>query len=1249
MEIKEGQFNNLYKEKSQDKKLEDEKDEDNSLVAKSEIIGDKEEEKLSEDKEIIDIPKEDIKEMKVKKALERTKEMLKNMPFTFTKAMENNIVNKGGDIIYRTTGSVFGFKGAVDWGLYLAKKGLNKAGIKNLPQEDLPQGDVYKYFSEKDIEKSLIGMTDMAIKMKQNIGGKEKEANTEEQEKFQESKKEMAGAYKEFKKRIREASIPAERKKELRLELTNIMKEHKKSEMELHKNQSEKFDQAMRKYTGNKITGFALGKDALNSALSFAGFSVFRGIGYGMFAALDRGKRAMNKFSRNSFKNGEKWEDAEKFSGKKFKHAIKDTFITSTGETCRELMYGRTEKLTKEQKQEAKHKNKEEKKEIKKMKEEGVGFLRRDLHKTIKRAPKHLKRAAAVGIILRGLGIGGIAAQAAIEDGEVWEKPVEEFLSRLKNIDTTSNLIAIKGGLGEVGSMIKENMFGRNFDRIKGIFDGEKWFHRIDNMKNLFSPKEEERAPIIQRFKIDEKQSMQAKGDETGVLQPKAKDTTVRNSKVDAEIAKDKTEGTDITEAAIVEAEKIYKFTDKIGNGIELKFGDKVSLDNFGRAHTFKGIDKDGNIILDDKHFDPKDFVIVKIIDKNIVADSDSGNIEAAEIIDTYEEAGNYVAGLNEEYNICETGKKIEDFTQDEMLKLLIASKTEGKEKQWGEIKNFLEARMDEIESAKSGASYKFALEAEQSLGGFNEDDITKVIGLCKDLKLEKGEIIKLFPTKSQGKVSGLLNESGYKLEGNGNADLADDAAGAAPKSEAEKPLGLEANFSLELGKGKVPAQLERVFSMIAADLMKDVLGDANADGVKMFDEEEGAKILNVAANLVRLSDGKDTAGIKVESLKDILSWDESSQKLEIKDYQSFNKLVEGLHSHADKLWTDGVLQKGATEHLGNIKNDTWQKIIRAEGLEKVGEIETGIEGHDDIKANQIVDFKNSAMVQEAEKLAEAAQAKEAAKASAATEQLEEKSPQDLEIEKNRTGSIRKVLEIFDKKGLANIDEVYRIAEVNPDDGLSAEEIGRIKILAEHQDILKDLARISENKREDVFQLILDEKISKYVLLKIDPRTAELLTEINLSKAIENIPIDETVLKIDAIMNRGKMVEKDILLFWKVLAGDEAVKNMNILLGGAGVKNVVFDTENSRIAAELFNGKNVNFYIDGRENSIVVRTPFLKSKTLFEGIKPFKTDLSKDGLDAAREKLGVEINTAAEMEILEEVEKIKWVKKKKVL
>lgn len=170
---------------------------------------------------------------------------------------------------------------------------------------------------------------------------------------------------------------------------------------------------------------------------------------------------------------------------------------------------------------------------------------------------------------------------------------------------------------------------------------------------------------------------------------------------------------------------------------------------------------------------------------------------------------------------------------------------------------------------------------------------------------------------------------------------------------------GLHDNFEIILGKNGVPAETERVFSAIVADSMKDILG---ANG--KFSEEEASKILNCAGNLRALIEQhKGVAGITPDEMEKICTLENG--KLTINNYQEFNNTINRLIEHSDELWNKGVMQKGgATAYLDNIRQETWlNKIIHADGMDEY------IQGHDDIEKENMIDFKDSKMVDDAKEI----------------------------------------------------------------------------------------------------------------------------------------------------------------------------------------------------------------------------------------------------------------------------------------
>lgn len=593
-------------------------------------------------------------------------------------------------------------------------------------------------------------------------------------------------------------------------------------------------------------------------------------------------------------------------------------------------------------------------------------------------------------------------------------------------------------------------------------------------------------------------------------------------------------------------------------------------------------------------------------------------------------EVESYVANLMKDYEICKGDKEFENFNQDEILKLAIAIKANGGTKDWEMIKGFLRVRIDD--TGGNDERYFFADEAEKLLNGRDKSDIEKVVRLSKEIGLnneQTKDLWQLTPEEAD-KFSSAIKESAVERVTNG---------------EVEKVLGLKNNFNLELGKGKIPSQLERVFSMMAADSMKDILGE---DG--KFSEEEGSKILNVAANLVRLSEGKDTAGIPSDSLKDILSWDEKTGKLEIEDYQAFNKLVKNLHTHADELWTNGVLQKGAAAHLDNIESETWKDIIHAEGLEKAGEIETGIEGRDNIAPDQIVDFENSEIVKEAEAL-QYSKSKTTGGAEIDSSEYSNKSSNELNSRKSELVDLINQAkkdgdDLLAKELRSERDEImsYLVKQNQEhhklfvddlkDSGMDRSMIDRIFNLTDkgrdeklfdflttgikREQLLDVMQNISDKNQASIFNLIQQERLSAEIVVD-KPKIAAIFTEINIDNITGNC--DQIINVMDV-----EMKDENILLLGKILAGDNSEKSMRSLFG-VETGEIRFDPNDHRINLEL-KESNKNLFINYVNQNIGIEPIEIKEKSFISRIftksnpEPvFTRELNEDNLKSIKEIL----------------------------
>ncbi len=171
----------------------------------------------------------------------------------------------------------------------------------------------------------------------------------------------------------------------------------------------------------------------------------------------------------------------------------------------------------------------------------------------------------------------------------------------------------------------------------------------------------------------------------------------------------------------------------------------------------------------------------------------------------------------------------------------------------------------------------------------------------------------------------------------------------------------ITSDFSIKLGENGVPKNLETAFNAIAANRMA-IPADGN------ISEEFATKSLNMAANLVRLTEGKGVAGISAEDFGKAVSFKDGI--LEVKDHTAFNQMLDKLQTHAGGLWESGTLQgKGAAmSNIGNISNNRWLEIMHAEGMDKgLDGAGTGIIGHDGITSEKIGNFAESDLVKNAQ------------------------------------------------------------------------------------------------------------------------------------------------------------------------------------------------------------------------------------------------------------------------------------------
>lgn len=161
-------------------------------------------------------------------------------------------------------------------------------------------------------------------------------------------------------------------------------------------------------------------------------------------------------------------------------------------------------------------------------------------------------------------------------------------------------------------------------------------------------------------------------------------------------------------------------------------------------------------------------------------------------------------------------------------------------------------------------------------------------------------------------------------------------------------------DFKISLGRDGVPENLETVFNEISADHL-----NLPTDGI--VNEEMAAKSLNMAANMVKLTEGHLVPGVDVDTFRNAVHFDINTGVLEIKDHVKFNEITTILKSRADDSWVKGILQadKSAVTQLSKITKTSWVDIMHAKGLLKTPEgVDTGIEGHPAVTLESIQDFK---------------------------------------------------------------------------------------------------------------------------------------------------------------------------------------------------------------------------------------------------------------------------------------------------
>ncbi|MFH1192697.1 MAG: hypothetical protein V1656_00015 [Candidatus Jorgensenbacteria bacterium] len=297
------------------------------------------------------------------------------------------------EVSYRTVGTIFGVKSLIDLGLAMAGKG-------DIAEYRRGKGEV------KEKRTALQGTVDSF---------------------FKEYRKGEAPAFsarvKELDDRIKgEKYLPDDERKAFRSQLAHTIWEYRHKEEKVDTERNTKVGRATELYLQNKVSGFRLGADALNTVFTLGGMPVLRGAGYALMALAERAQKAKLAFAKQ--------ELAGTAKGGRTGFIVKDMTVNATVETARSLAF--------------------------RGKKEGSKHIIRDFME-------------ALGTVTRGFGLAGTAfseiAASGVSGGI--EKSIAAFEA------SVSERGVLGGALAQMGSN-----FGGNAERMLDVY-----LHPVDTFE----------------------------------------------------------------------------------------------------------------------------------------------------------------------------------------------------------------------------------------------------------------------------------------------------------------------------------------------------------------------------------------------------------------------------------------------------------------------------------------------------------------------------------------------------------------------------------------------------------------------------------------------------------------------------------------------------------------------------------------------------------------------------------------------
>lgn len=304
------------------------------------------------------------------------------------------------EVTYKTAASIVGVKFATDL----------IGAIPGMINEKWGMGDIHKY---KVSDKKMRAEKKEILETFENLINKSKRPETL---RLGDQAAEVEAAVQSLREKINQSEhLKQEDRETLLNTLIKVQEEFENAADAAEEARNKRAKELLDTFMQNKVSGWGIAKDALNTALTASGLSLMRGVAYAGTAAAERMQKASAEFNK---KREAANAEGEEFRESKLKYILKDLTVNATTETVRALS--------------------------------GKGAKEGEAGK-FKKTTDFIK---AAGTVARGLGIGYLA------------------LSDVSTAEAINNLIAKVEESG-IAAAVQEN-FLHNFERATfHAFSGE--------------------------------------------------------------------------------------------------------------------------------------------------------------------------------------------------------------------------------------------------------------------------------------------------------------------------------------------------------------------------------------------------------------------------------------------------------------------------------------------------------------------------------------------------------------------------------------------------------------------------------------------------------------------------------------------------------------------------------------------------------------------------------------------------------